>query len=373
MAKHLNIEPIALLEKQLGLLDKRSNWMWALGALLLVLQGFAIVMLYLPQFRIGGIPITAPESHGILATSLIGLTLLFALYTTERHLSLRKMRSTMEEERLHLASARIRLNELSELFEVATRMGTHVDEKSYLETVTERLQVALDANSVMIFRWSAEQSKLRCEYTSGGAPPYTAGSLAIATEDVPLMVSTIREPRVWDRSEIDRQSPKLSDHAPDIVSLVCVPLIERDRREGAILAIRRSPGKTFHEEESLLLARFSDFLAEDIRKVRRLESLVQRNEDLEGANQRLHELTDLKSVFLSTVKNEIRSPLAEIAYHAEQLSSTKPNEISGDKDASLDALSGGDLPSWRLRKRDRRAPFARVSDGPCPARGVCAE
>jgi hypothetical protein len=141
-------QPFGSVDRELRKLERRNGWMWGLTALLLILQGLAIVLLFLPELQQHANPSVLPETRGILATSLFGLTVLFCLYVFDKQLEIRRLRSALAGERVHLESVRSRLSELSALFEVAAHLNTRLAPRAYREAVMDRL--------VAVTRWWEE-------------------------------------------------------------------------------------------------------------------------------------------------------------------------------------------------------------------------
>jgi signal transduction histidine kinase len=108
---------------------------------------------------------------------------------------------------------------------------------------------------------------------------------------------------------------------------------------GTLLLWRTIGNWLFSHDDASLLMLFGEHVAKDIRRRAQLEALNRRADHLEGANRKLAELHDMKRVFLSTVKNEIRAPLAGLSYHAEQIYREDPKLDTGQRRSSLQALS----------------------------------
>jgi signal transduction histidine kinase len=312
--------------------------MWGLTALLLILQGLAIVLLYLPGAQTQATSIL-PETRGILATSLFGLTVLFCLYIFDKQMEIRRLRSALAGERIHLESVRSRLSELSALFEVAAQMNTRLAPRAYREAVLDRLVVALKAEGACISTFDAESNALLCDAVVGKDHGLAPCATAPNGEGVAGWVAEHREPLVVEREEFETRFPRVLAADSEILSVVCVPLTVGGELTGTLLLWRTIGNWLFSYEDAALLMLFGEHVAKDLRRLAELEELNRKADHLEGANRKLSELHDMKRVFLSTVKNEIRAPLAGVSYHAELLAREDADLDSEKRRGYLSSLS----------------------------------
>jgi signal transduction histidine kinase len=313
--------------------------MWGLTALLLVLQGLAIVLLYFPVDHGPVASSLLPETRGILATSLFGLTVLFCLYVFDKQLEIRRLRSALEAERLQLESVRSRLSELSALFEVAAQMNTRLAPRAYLEAVMDRLVVALKAEGACVSTFDAGCGELRCDAMVGMDHGLAACASSSGGEGITGWVAENLEPLVLEREEFEARFPRVLASDSAILSVICVPLAVGGQPTGTLLLWRTIGNWLFSYKDASLLMLFGEHVAKDLRRLSELEELDQKASRLEGANRKLSELHEMKRVFLSTVKNEIRAPLAGVSYHAELLSRGDASLDSGRRQECLGALS----------------------------------
>jgi signal transduction histidine kinase len=293
--------------------------MWGLTGLLLILQGLAIVLLYLPD--VGGRVDSSllPQTRGILASSLFGLTILFCLYIFDKQIELRRLRSALTAERLQMETVQSRLSELSALFEVAAHMNSHLAPRAYLEAVMDRLLVALKAEGACIMKIDEETEKLHCEAVVGMDFGLAPGSRVGPGDGISGWVAQHMEPLVMEREELETRFPGLLPQGSEILSVLCVPLAVSGELVGTLLLWRTIGNWLFSHKDASLLMLFGEHVAKDIRRMAEVEALNQKALHLEGANRKLSELHDVKRVFLSTVKREIRAPLAGVSYNAELL------------------------------------------------------
>jgi signal transduction histidine kinase/DNA-binding response OmpR family regulator len=94
-------------------------------------------------------------------------------------------------------------------------------------------------------------------------------------------------------------------------AVLAVPLLREDRPIGALVVLRRAAG-TFPKETVDLLQTFATQSTLAIQNARLFQEIDDKSRQLGIANQRLQELDQLKSDFLSTVSHELRTPLTSV-------------------------------------------------------------
>jgi len=99
----------------------------------------------------------------------------------------------------------------------------------------------------------------------------------------------------------------------DVRALICAPLIAHEETIGALMVGRKAD---FEEGEVRILTAIADMAANALHRTNLMETLEQRvlerTRELEEANERLMELDQLKSDFVSNVSHELRTPITNI-------------------------------------------------------------
>ncbi len=132
---------------------------------------------------------------------------------------------------------------------------------------------------------------------------------------------------VFSNQVLDDFSFALEVEPPDVLALAVAPLIAQGSFVGAIMVGRDTP---VDDAETRLLAAVADIAANALHRIRRHEEtelhaselarrVAERTQELTLANERLKELDQLKSKFVSDMSHEIRSPVSAIRLYTDLL------------------------------------------------------
>ncbi len=192
-----------------------------------------------------------------------------------------------------------RVEEMRFMFDV-TRAATATDElENAVQAINALIREHLEAATVMLMLLDDTNSRLVRYSTLDETPVETPVSIEL---DDPLVKPIIlaRKYQVLGEAEI----APLSQIAPDVKSLMLMPLITRDEFVG-ILGVSKTEPNAFADDTVQLIQTLSSSLSAIIQNARLLRQL-------QTANARLREVDKLKSQFLANMSHELRTPLNSI-------------------------------------------------------------
>lgn len=307
-------------EPQLKNLDKHDVRLRGLTTILVVVLGFTVVGLYLPQAWGSSISwLPAPETRSTLAVGILGLAILFYLYVIQRLKDLTRVRKELLSTRLREELMRGRFSELSSLFETMARATLHLDLDRMLDIIVRRVLICLEADQSSILILDEASGELRCRAVTGRDEEFVRDARIKLGEGIAGWVAEHNSPLVLDDVEIASRFPDQLKRGRDIASALCVPLSSGDHVVGVLNINRLEQRRPFTAMDSRLTMIFSEHIASAVLRIREFSALDQKTSSLEESNQQLSKLNRMKEVFLATARHELRTPLAAILASSELL------------------------------------------------------
>jgi signal transduction histidine kinase len=303
----------------------RAGWLlWGMTFLLLMTLAVTIPALYLPLSDIVGhspafadIPLVREPVTTLVA--LVGLVLLFCLYTVAKQREINLMRREVEHQALEREDVESRLSELSALFQASTTLQLQLRLDLILEIIVRRVVSTLRAQQASIMILDPEAGVLVTRASHGLESSYSRGVRARIGEGIAGWVAMRNE------AVLLGETPPNAELAPryraerTITSALSLPLALGDRVVGVLNVNRVKSREPFRQDHLDVLRVFGDHIAAVIDRAEMVERLGSRNRELEVDVEKLAELNRMKDVFLATASHELKTPLSSVIAYAELL------------------------------------------------------
>lgn len=263
-------------------------------------------------------------------------------FVEARHEELREAYLEQEEATVEL---RKMISQLTTLHRAGLLFSTTLDREALLQKVLETIIRELHYDRAMVTLFDRDRQVSHDARILGVSEEIAAfaRSLEVPVIDPngvegtvllqgkPILAGNIRD--VWDRLHPLHQRLALAAH---VKSMISVPLKAKDLVLGALTVDRTQEHSLTQDDVNLLVTvasqvaialdnadayRQIEALNEGLEaKVReRTKALERLNKELEVANERLRELDQLKSTFVSIVSHELRTPMTSIKGYVENM------------------------------------------------------
>lgn len=203
--------------------------------------------------------------------------------------------------------------------QLATEIQTATDEDDLAERLAERLYAALGVSLVAIAHFTRDGKRLKL---------FAERNFVIGEPRSVSFPSPIPDPRIVARKE--RVEEGIAHRPADEKRFarwdlaLAVPIVSESETLGYILLGEKNFQLAFNAEEIALLQSVAKQTATMLSRLRLQRDLALKSEEA----QRLRELSDLKSHFVSSVSHDLRTPLTSIKLFAEMLAAKTDDETS---------------------------------------------
>ena len=254
--------------------------------------------------------------HRVGSWSLVGFVLLLCSYVMFKHEQVRHLRRIEDSEHEELGTLRIRLAELSGLFDAASLFSVHLDVGRVLGLVCQRVVAALDADLAAVLLVDAEGTALVIKARDGKQSDLAANLNLSAQESV--IGQVVRHCRMVVLGPAELAAGAGMEQAlAQLEAVAAVPVLIK-ARIGAVLLVG---GRMSLRDDRRLaaLGLFAGNLGAALSRLdreRQSTAAVLSSSALTGT---LVEYNRKMQVFLATATHELRTPLAGIISYAEVL------------------------------------------------------
>ena len=318
-------------------LDRRNWWLWTAAFALILSLTITIPFVYVPLLQLlGADEGAAPMFHeGYNAfVGLVGMVLLFILFTVLKQRELQAMRVQMGQEIVELEDVRTRLSEVSALFTLATSLNLQLKLEVILEIIVRRVVSTLRAQQASIMLYDPESGVLETRASYGLESEFARHARQRIGEGIAGKVAERMEAMLLGPRPEHDELGRHYKHNRNITSALSLPLRVGDRCVGVLNVNRINHPAPFQEHHRETLRLFAKHVGSVIERADAMERLARHTRDLESSNEQLAELNRVKDAFLSTATHELKTPLtAVIAYaellehHEDRLTKERQNEF----------------------------------------------
>jgi signal transduction histidine kinase len=324
------------LETQLGNIERRMTWMWALSAILMVALACTLLVFYMMGTRelTGMFGILAPQSQVPLGAGLCGLTAVFCLFTYSRQRANHRLTRQLFEARLHEDSLRARMFELTSLFDMAGDAHLQEDVDPLLATVSRRLLTCLEADRTSVLLVDPATRELAFRASAGEGGGASREVRVPVGEGIAGWVAQNNEPLILNDEETLRRFATETRPGSEIKTAMCIPLSTRGHAIGVINVSRTSDERPFTAGDSRLLTTFAEHIAAAIQRIEDLAAIDRVRRALDRDTREISARNRAKEVFLEAANEDLRGPLTCILAYGEFLS-REDCDLDGDKRASF--------------------------------------
>lgn len=324
-------------------LNRRSWLLWSVTIAVVLALAAAVPLLYLPLLELSGVREAlgqrVHESYTFVV-ALIGLVLVFCLYSALKHRELTLMRRALDSKEQEKEAVRARLSELSALFQVSTALNLQLRLDVVLEIIVRRVVSALRAQQASIMLYDPETGVLETRASYGLESEFARHAKSRIGEGIAGWVVQQNEALLLAERPPATQFGKHYKRERNITSAVSLPLRVGERCIGVLNVNRINFPVSFEDHHRDLLLMFAEHVGAAIDRAQAVEKLGSRTRELEADNQRLSEVNRLKDTFLSTATHELKTPLTSVIAYSELLSDNATTLSEPQKGEFLGRLRG---------------------------------
>jgi signal transduction histidine kinase len=299
----------------------RASWLlWGITFVLLFSLTATVPALFVPLLAMaGGEHRQWLRDAYPVVVALVGLVVLFMLYTVLKQAELNRTREALEAEERERSSVSARLSELSALFQVSTTLHMQLRLEVILEIIVRRVVTTLGAQQASIMILNPETGVLETRASYGLEAEFSRGAQRRMGEGIAGWVAMRREAVLLGRRAAGTELGAHYKANRNITSAVSMPLMLGERVLGVLNVNRINHDESFGERHVEMLRTFAEHVAAVIDRAATLERLGDRARRLEADNEKLADLNRLKDVFLATATHELKSPIASVLAYADLL------------------------------------------------------
>jgi len=239
----------------------------------------------------------------------------------------------IENARLHREMQR-RLNEVSTVYAFAQQMSTSLNMNEVLDSIVSSLKRLLGCRSVNIWLLASDGQTLEIALASGLKEKWKQAARLKLGEGIAGQVAATGKPIYVP----DTHAIEFIFFDPIVRSLLCVPMVVRERVIGA-LAIDKDVPNAFTPDDERVLTIAAAQASVALENARLYQDLQERARRLEQAYTELKEIDRLKDELVQNVSHELRTPLTFIKGYVELLLAGEMGDLTTGQRESLSIVA----------------------------------
>jgi signal transduction histidine kinase len=324
-------------------LNRRGWLLWALTFAVLFALAATIPLLYFPLMDVvrghdAGNELLSEPYYAVVG--LMGLVLVFCLYTAFKHRELNQMRLALMREEQGTEDTRTRLSELSALFQMSTTLNLQLRLDAILEIIVRRVVSSLRAQQASIMIYNPETGELETRATYGLESEFARNARKRLGEGIAGWVAQRGEAVMLNNSGPQHELGRHFKSDRNITSALSLPLRVGDRCVGVLNVNRINHPDVFQEHHREMLNLFAEHVGAVIDRAEVMERMGSRSRQLEADVLKLTEMNHMKDLFLSTASHELKTPLTSVIAYAELLDDNEDNLQAEQRGEFLRRLRG---------------------------------
>ena len=238
------------------LLERQRRLVSVMGSLLLTAMCLTLVLVSWWQGPTG----FDLRSRWPSMVGLVGLVLIFVLYTQHKQRRFSELEVRLREAAVREAAMQARFTELSFLFDTGTQLQLRLDLGSMLDLATQRLSSCLEASQCSIMLHNPDTGLLEVRAAGGVDSVLVKGAKVEPGKGIAGHVFTTGETLLLTPEIMEERFPDEIKHGRTIASSICVPLRFRGASIG-VVSVARTGGEPFSELHLHMLEAFGEHCA----------------------------------------------------------------------------------------------------------------
>ena len=237
------------------------------------------------------------------------------------------------------SEVRRRASELAALIEIDRHISSTLDLTVVLERIATHAQELLAADDSEVYLLEPDGQTLRAIVALGNyAEEIKAKPLQLG-QGIVGAVAQAGEAEMVNDTDRDPRSVVIPGTPPDHESLVCAPLVFKERLLGVMTAVRNGEHPAFQTRDLEFLKGLAGQAAIAIENARLYASERERVAELLHTLEKQRELDRMRSEFIQNISHELRTPLAIVRGYAELLDSGELGSLPAEQQASVAVMA----------------------------------